>query len=107
MKTNIKDRLKEVIDSLDESKLEKILLELSLVIDKKNYKYTDIKTFEDACKKLGIYSKNVYNSDLDTIDEIAYKKLKIIFKAINNNWQPNWLDNDQYKYYPYFKANPC
>ncbi len=92
------------IDSLvNEIGKEKILEYLNNGI-KKEFHYTDIKTFEDACEKLGIYSKNVYNSELDTIDEIAYKKLKIVFKGINNGWQPNWLDSSQYKYYPYFKA---
>jgi hypothetical protein len=58
-----------------------------------------IKTFEDACKETGI---NPVFNESDTPDEIAYKKLKVIAKALNEGWEPNWDNEDEYKYYPYF-----
>jgi hypothetical protein len=60
-----------------------------------------IKTFEDACKELGIQRDNVY-CNYDAIDESAYKKLKIIVAALNEGWIPDWTNSKQYKYYPYF-----
>ncbi|GAB1462198.1 hypothetical protein [Pedobacter sp.] len=64
--------------------------------------HTDkIKTFEDACKVLGI-SETVGQNLNSTTDEIAYKKLKVIVKALNGDWKADWNNYDQRKYYPYF-----
>ena len=54
-----------------------------------------------ACKELNVNSLHVF-STIDTPDEIAYKKLKIIIKAINQGWQPDWNNKHQYKYFPWF-----
>jgi hypothetical protein len=35
---------------------------------------------------------------------IAAYKLLIIYKAINNEWKPDWSNWDQYKYYPVFEV---
>ena len=64
--------------------------------------FDDIKTFEDACTELEINPGSVFNYQ-DSPDEIAYKKLKVIAKAINRGWTPDWSDSNQYKYYPYFR----
>ena len=37
-----------------------------------------------------------------TDDEIAYKKLKLIVSALNEAWIPDWQNDDQWKYYPWF-----
>jgi hypothetical protein len=73
-----------------------------------------VKTFEAACKKLGIDPKkavpalpdNPHNKAL-----IALAKLFIIIQVINDGWKPDWNNNDEYKYYPWFdmektKSNP-
>jgi len=65
--------------------------------------FDDIKTFEDACTELGINPGLVFNN-LDSPDEIAFKKLKVIAKAINQGWAPDWSDTNQNKYYPFFKV---
>lgn len=79
----------------------KVLLENEFGKDALTQKITDrIKTFEDACKHLGL--SNEIFSPGDTKDEIAYKKLKVIAKALNEGWQPDWTDGSQYKYYPWF-----
>jgi hypothetical protein len=68
-------------------------------------KITDrVKTFEDACEVLGLYSDSVTQDD-DTIDEAAYKKLKVITKALNEGWTPDWSNENQYKWYLYFKMS--
>jgi hypothetical protein len=66
-------------------------------------KITDrVKTFEDACEVLGIATSL---SGTDTKDEIAYKKLKIIIKALNEGWTPDWSNTNQRKWYPWMKWN--
>jgi hypothetical protein len=70
-------------------------------------KVTDrIKSFEDACKELGI-SQKVFNESIeyDAPDEIAYKKMKLITIALNEGWQPNWDDSNERKWRPWFYLN--
>ena len=62
----------------------------------------EINSFEDACSVLGIKVSSVLSKD-DTKDEEAYKKLKIIIKALNDGWEPDWDDSSQKKWYPWFK----
>lgn len=64
--------------------------------------FRDIKTFEDACFELGIYTFEAY-ADKDSDDEIAYKKLKVITKAINQGWVPDWSNYNQRKWWPWFR----
>ncbi len=66
-------------------------------------KFTDIKTFEDACEELGI-STAQFNGG-ETHDEQAYKKLKIVVKAINQGWTPDWNNSNQRKWWPYFNLS--
>lgn len=61
-------------------------------------KKVGILTFEDACQKLKIlpiYIDDEYSSSL--------YKLKIIAKALNNGWYPNWNDSNEYKYVVYMR----
>lgn len=72
------------------------------------FDYTTIKTFEDACKKLGVDPEKL--PGVTGLPEefaktiIAAYKLMIIYKAINNGWIPNWGNYDQWKYYPWFEV---
>ncbi len=65
-----------------------------------------IKTFEDACRQLGINPESL--PDFSMIPEnhrkalLAHYKLIIIAQALNDGWKPNWNDYDEYKYYPWF-----
>ena len=63
--------------------------------------YKDIKTFKDACNALDIDPDAVCNKG-DTLDEAAYKKLKIIAKAINQGWVPDWDNTNERKWFPWF-----
>lgn len=66
-------------------------------------KITDrVKSFEDACDVLGIDPEDVFDDCIDASDEIAFKKLKVIVKALNEGWIPNWNNSDQRKWYPWF-----
>ena len=62
-----------------------------------------VKTFEDACDVLGIEPCTLFRS-LDSKDEIAYKKIKIIARVLNQGWAPNWSDTNERKWYPWFNA---
>ena len=75
--------------------------------------YTDIKTFEDACKVERLNPKKVLPDfkaypAKDRKAMIAHAKLVIIARAINklaNNgkaWKPNWENGQWDKYYPWF-----
>lgn len=74
---------------------------------KKDFDYTTIKSFEDACKKLQLDPKAL--PDVSMIPKkhreavIASYKLFIIFDAINDVWTPDWSNSDQYKYFPWFE----
>ncbi len=67
--------------------------------------YTDIKSFEDACKALNISSVLPDVSMLPQEEQkaiTAHYQLVIIAKALNGDWKPNWNNYDEYKYYPWF-----
>lgn len=67
-----------------------------------------IKTFEDACKVLGIstpYTKASPEVSDAIADHIyAVCKLDIIRKALNKDWKPNLVQSDIY--YPYVRFYP-
>ena len=66
-----------------------------------------VKTYEDACKVIGeepIEEQRLLDCGIGK-SEIAFMKLKAIFKAankMNNDWKPDYTDSNQYKWYPYF-----
>lgn len=70
------------------------------------FDFRTIKSFEDACVKESIDPEKL--PDVSMIPEefakpiIAAYKLLVIFKAINNGWEPDWSNYDQWKYYPWF-----
>lgn len=73
----------------------------------KNSKSSErIKSFEEACLQLGLdptqlpVVANLPEKDQNAI--IAFYKLTIITRALNEGWEPNWKNWDEYKYYNYF-----
>lgn len=77
-------------------------------IKKASEKITDrVKSFEDALEIVGASDDQkillYYNGhDTSMLASVALAKLSIIAKALNEGWQPDWSDDDQYKYYPWF-----
>lgn len=68
-------------------------------------KITDrVKTFADACEVLDIDPDDVIHS-ADGADDQAYKQLKVIARALNEGWEPNYNDTNQRKWYPWFYLN--
>ena len=66
-----------------------------------------VKTFEDACKELGEDHKLVqqFKAIEPAIAEdkgaTAYFKLGIIVAALNEGWEPDFNNDEEYRYFPY------
>ena len=84
------------------------------LVDEKPKDITDrIKTFTDACSALGDnyplvsqYYRAVaaFKYEPMTEDLLAYLKLRIICKALNEGWRPAFTE-DECRYYPWFRIN--
>lgn len=65
-----------------------------------------VRNFNDICEIAGV-NPNDYtlprNASDDEISDMAYDKIKLIVKTLNEGWKPNWRDENEYKYYPYFR----
>jgi len=62
-----------------------------------------IKHFADVLSYHGISNDEFKKQCEDlTDDEIAYKKLKLIVSALNEGWTPDWQNDNEWKYYPWF-----
>jgi hypothetical protein len=62
-----------------------------------------IKTYEDACRELDIPLTPERCKGM-TEDESAYYSLKVIAKALNEGWEPDWSNDCQEKWYPWFSV---
>lgn len=66
-----------------------------------------IKNFEDACKSLKLDPEKIV-PDFSLFPGkhqkamIAHAKLIIIAQALNGDWEPDWNNWDETKYYPWF-----
>ena len=89
-----------------------------------NYQFTSIteriKTFEDVLEELNLSPIDFKVSPIDfkvspidfkvrceylEIDEVAYRKLRLIVQCLNEGWKPDFTDKNQEKYYPWFEVN--
>ena len=67
--------------------------------------YKTIKTYDDAVEARPVDDDDIiYETDSPHI--VAYKKICHIVKTINNGWTPDWSNDNQHKYNPYFKVSP-
>ena len=68
-----------------------------------------IKSYEDACHELGLDPEDLPEVDNcepeDRTSIIAFYKLTIIARSLNEGWKPNWKDSREYKWFPWFKVN--
>lgn len=62
-----------------------------------------IKTYEDACELLGLDSDDMPDvscvPEEDEKSHIAYHKLIIIARALNEGWRPNWKNTNEDKWF--------
>jgi hypothetical protein len=74
----------------------------------KGFDYKKIKSFDDACRACSTteeeFNARFQNLGLES-DTINYEKLKIITKAINNGWTPDWDNTRQLKWRPWFRLS--
>lgn len=64
-----------------------------------------VKTYADACAVLGIKETLPDVGGLRPKDRpsvTAYYKLIVIAQALNEGWEPDWTDEDQEKWFPWF-----
>lgn len=61
-----------------------------------------VKTFESACKVLGLNPKKLPEVKMCQKELqqyiLAHYKLTIITQALNEGWKPNWNDSNEWKY---------
>lgn len=66
-----------------------------------------ITSYEDACKALNIkpINEEVFNvfPKEDRKSMIAYHKLTVIVRALNEGWLPDWENTNERKFYPIFR----
>jgi hypothetical protein len=73
-------------------------------IDKSIKTWRDVRTYEDAVEMRPVDEDNIiYPTDRPHI--VAFKKLCHIIRVINENWQPDWSNTNQRKWYPWFKLS--
>lgn len=71
-----------------------------------------VKTLEDAIAVLGedhtlvrqyhLYEQQMNGNEKDMRDLTAFLKLRIITAALNQGWEPDLTNSDEWKYYPWF-----
>lgn len=63
----------------------------------------DIKSVDDllAYNGISIHHFNANNIVCDT-DEVAYRILKMVAKSLNEGWEPDWNNDNEPKYVPWF-----
>ncbi len=68
------------------------------------------KFFEQACAELKI---NTMLPDVSFLPErnqkaiLAFYKLSVIIQCVNEDWEPNWQNWEERKYFPWFDVLPA
>jgi hypothetical protein len=66
-----------------------------------------VTSFEDAYELADKKTREECEiSSTDSLDVVAYKKLKLVIKVINEDWIADYTESSQPKYYPWFKVLP-
>lgn len=71
-------------------------------------KITDrIKSYEDACRELGL--EPIKEAEFEemglALDDIAYQKMKVVIRALNEGWFPDMFNSNIRRWYPWFRCN--
>ena len=72
--------------------------------DKPDYSdYHNIQTMDDVFAATGCNKEEFEKKLADLPEDVqAFMLLRLIRKALNPTWIPNWADTDEWKYFPYF-----
>lgn len=102
------EKAKEFYNS-DNAALKEVALQAFTKEELITPKYTDIKTFEDACRVLGVsttsYIEAPYTAGKEVVNHLhVVYKLDIIRKALNGDWKPSLTQGNIY--YPYVRLYP-
>ena len=105
------EKAKEWYNS-NSAELREVALQAYTEEELKTPKFTDIKTFEDACRALELDGPKVI-LDLRRCESMRFNrehlraiyKLDIIRKALNKDWKPNLVEGKVY--YPYVRFYPA
>ena len=65
-----------------------------------------VKTLNDAISEADEETRRKYLQSMEGYnnpDEIAYKQAKLIAKVLRGEWEPDWNNGNQQKWYPYFE----
>lgn len=66
--------------------------------------YHNIKTMDDVFAATGCNEEEFRNKLEGLPEDVqAFMLLRLIRKALNPKWKPNWADANECKYYPWFK----
>lgn len=105
MSENLKitrEKALQIYDSADASK-QALLEELFGKASFEKSPMEQIKTIDDILQAHGITREQFENTTVGlTEDEKAYKLIKMLVETLNQGWVPNWDDNNECKYYPWF-----
>lgn len=77
-----------------------------LLTKKEGFIMDRIKTWDDVCDELGLDADTILpymvpkSGDEKAIN--AFTQLNYIRQALNEGWTPNWDDENEYKYLPWF-----
>ncbi len=98
------DAARDYIDENDDVRI----FDLAVVEIEVNEPYDNVKSYEDACRVLGVepVDEQAMAAAGFRADEIARRKLETITAALNDGWKPDWNDTDQYKYVHWFWIKP-
>lgn len=71
-------------------------------------KKTKIKTYAEACKKLGIKASALPDVSMLPLKDrkaiVSHYKLTKVVEALNDGWKPNWNDSNQSKYVAWLRV---
>lgn len=109
----LQSKKEEVLSAYNEgdSGVRKVLEQLFGKQNLNPVKITDrVKTLDDALK-ICPPTENMkilldYNgTDEDMLAAKAFLQLTLIAKALNEGWTPDWNNDDEYKYFPFFRLS--
>ncbi len=87
--------------------LEKETLELRKIIEKKEELIARITTIEQVYAELGKKMLTINDFSFlpvyNRVKALNFQHIQAIAELFNEGWKPDWNNNNEYKYYPYFQ----